>query len=79
MEKPRLATAEIIYFLPDFPSILQSYVWQFSDVSPNFPRLMKFLTYWETTLEGRIYSVQISHAGLSEPAALRNACGFWTF
>jgi len=40
---------------------------------------MKFLTYWETTLEGKIYSVQISHAGLSEPAALRNACGFWTF
>lgn len=74
----RLATAEVLYFLPDHPHILQSYIWQFADVSPSFPRLMKFLDYWEETLEGKIHSVQLAHASLLRPAELKHADGSWT-
>ncbi len=28
VEKFRLTTAEILYHLPDFPTVLQSYIWQ---------------------------------------------------
>lgn len=73
----RLATAEIIYHLPDHPHILQSYVWQFADIAPSFPRLMKFLKYWEETLEGKIHSVQLGHASFAKPAELRHADGGW--
>ena len=34
-----LTTAEILYRLPDHPSLLQSFVWQEYDVHPRFPRL----------------------------------------
>ena len=34
-----LTTAEILYRLPDHPSLLQSYIWQEYDMHPRFPRL----------------------------------------
>lgn len=41
-----LTTAEIIYHLPDYPSLLQSYVWQDYDQHPKFPKLHGFLDFW---------------------------------
>ena len=41
----RLTTAEILYRLPDHPSLLQSYVWQELDLLPDFPALKKFLDF----------------------------------
>jgi uncharacterized protein Usg len=41
-----LTTAQILYRLPDHPSLLQTYVWQDYDVCPNFPVLNKFLGFW---------------------------------
>ena len=38
----RLTTAEIIYHLPDFPDILQSFIWQNLDTAPRFPILRLF-------------------------------------
>lgn len=38
----RLTTVEIIYRLPDYPDVLQTYVWQEYDYPPNFPRLKVF-------------------------------------
>ena len=73
----RQTTAEILYHLPDYPSILQSYVWQFDDMAPAFPRLNKFLDYWEDSLEARIYSVKVAHAKLIKPAELRNIDHSW--
>ena len=32
-----LTTAEILYRLPDHPSLLQSFIWQEYDVHPRFP------------------------------------------
>jgi hypothetical protein len=32
----RLTTAEILYHMPDHPSVLQSFVWQQLDLAPNF-------------------------------------------
>ncbi len=33
-----LTTAQILYRMPDHPSLLQSYVWQHYDIAPDFPR-----------------------------------------
>ena len=34
-----LTTANIFYRLPDYPAIVQSYVWQEHDLHPDFPEL----------------------------------------
>ena len=41
-----LATARILYHLPDHPRLLQSYIWQDYDLAPDFPILIKFLGFW---------------------------------
>ena len=65
-----LTTAEILYHLPDHPSLLQSYVWQDYDLAPAFPMLSKFLEFWRDTLEGGLHSVRIGHSKLIRPAEL---------
>jgi uncharacterized protein Usg len=60
----RLTTAEITYHLPDFPQLLQTYIWQQPDLAPDFPALYRFLDYWEQNLEGRLHSVKIADAPL---------------
>jgi uncharacterized protein Usg len=64
----RLTTAEILYHLPDHPSILQAYVWQELDIAPKFPVLNKFLGFWEKELDGKLHSVKIASAKLVVPA-----------
>jgi uncharacterized protein Usg len=66
-----LTTAEILYRLPDHPSLLQSFIWQEYDVHPRFPRLKSFLDFWTANLEGKLYRVTVAHNRLVSPAELR--------
>lgn len=56
-----LTTAEIHYFLPDFPGLLQLYVWQDYDEAPNFPALRLFLDYWRREIAGSLHTVRVAH------------------
>ena len=66
-----LTTAEILYRLPDHPSLLQSFIWQEYEVHPRFPRLKSFLDFWSANLEGKLYRVTVAHNRLISPAELR--------
>lgn len=57
-----LATAEITYRMPDYPGLLQTFVWQQFDIAPNYPGLRQFLAFWQTHLDGTIHSVRVAHA-----------------
>ena len=63
----RLTTAEILYHLPDHPSVLQSFIWQNLDIAPRFPRLHGFLGFWEREIEGRLHSVRVCATRLLKP------------
>ena len=67
----RLTTAEILYHMPDHPTLLQSYVWQELDLTPDFPALKRFLDFWGQTLDGKLHSVKVCSAELIKPAELR--------
>lgn len=69
----RLTTAEILYHLPDHPSLLQSYVWQELDLTPEFPELQKFLSFWERKIEGKLHSVQVASCEFIKPSDVRIA------
>ena len=60
IEGYRLTTAEILYHFPDYPSLLQSFVWQDYDLAPRFPELTKFLDFWEANLDGKLHSVKMA-------------------
>lgn len=67
----RLTTAEILYHLPDHPSVLQSYIWQELDLAPKFPVLHKFLDFWAHNLDGKLHSVRVGSTALISPAEWR--------
>lgn len=75
LQNYRLTTAEIIYRLPDHPSLLQTYIWQELDIAPRFPILHKFLRFWEKSLEGKLYMVKVAHHALIKPNEFRYAQG----
>ena len=70
-----LTTAEILYRLPDYPALLQSFIWQEYDVHPLFPRLQEFLQFWTRNLEGKLYRVTVAHKKLIGPTELRLVSG----
>ncbi len=71
LQDHRLTTAEIIYRLPDFPELLQSYIWQELDTAPRFPRLCDFLRFWEVNIEGPLHMVRVASTELVKPAEFR--------
>lgn len=70
-----LTTANIFYSMPDFASVVQSYTWQEYDTAPDFPKLYKFLEFWENELDGKLCSVQYTHKRLISPGEWRNVSG----
>ena len=68
----RLTTAEILYYMPERPRLLQSFVWQTLDLAPDFPRMHRFLDFWRREIDAVIHSVSISCQGLVSPARVRN-------
>jgi uncharacterized protein Usg len=73
LEGYRLTTAEILYQLPDHPSLLQHYIWQEYDMAPRFPILSGFLKFWQENLEGRLHSVTVASSQLIRPREFRLA------
>ncbi len=70
-----LTTAQILYRMPDHPSLLQTYIWQNYDMFPKFPVLKDFLAFWEEKLDGPLHSVTVAHSKLIKPAELRAVDG----
>ena len=69
----RLTTAEVLYYLPDHPSLLQSFLWQTLDKAPDYPRVHRFLDFWRREIEAVIHSVEITACGAVAPAKMRHA------
>lgn len=72
-----LATAEILYYLPDHPSLLQTFLWQTLDSAPEFPRLSRFLDFWRREIEAVIHSVSVACEGGLQPARWSKVDGLY--
>jgi uncharacterized protein Usg len=66
-----MVTAEVLYYIPDHPKLLQTFMWQTLDVAPRFPRVEKFLDFWRREIEAVIHSVRVAHG---EPLDIPGWC-----
>lgn len=71
LEGYSLTTAEILYHMPDFPDLLQSYIWQDYDLAPRYPKLIKFLDFWQHNLDGKLHQVFVAHRKLIGASEIR--------
>jgi uncharacterized protein Usg len=67
----RLTTAEVLYYMPAHPALLQSFLWQTLDQAPDFPRIQRFLDFWRREIDAVIHSVSIGGGALIAPAEIR--------
>ena len=69
----RLLTAEVLYYMPDHPSLLQRFTWQCLDQGPDYPRVHGFLQFWRREIEAVIHSVTVSGQAVVAPSRVRIA------
>ena len=73
-----LTTAELFYGMPDYPSVLNSFIWQEYDLAPDHPRLFEFIDFWKSEIEGPLRSVRFTHRKLISAGEYRNVTGEFT-
>lgn len=66
-------TAEILYWRPDHPQLLQSYLWQDDDLIPGLPKLRGFLKFWRSKLEGKLHRVEYAWYPIDRSANFHRA------
>ena len=74
-----LTTAEMFYRMPDYPSVLNSFVWQDYDLAPDHDRLLRFIDFWRAEIEGALHSVRFTHRKLIAPGEWRNVTGEFSY
>ena len=70
-----LTTAELFYHLPDYPHVLNSFLWQEYDVAPDYPEMFRFIEFWQAKIDGPLHSVRFTHRNLIRPGDWRNVVG----
>lgn len=73
MQGWRLATAEVLYYMPDHPTLLQSFIWQTLDLAPQYPRIHRFLDFWRREIDAVIHSVRLASGESLAPARIGRA------
>ncbi|MCG6903065.1 MAG: usg protein [Rhodobacter sp.] len=73
-----LTTAEIFYRMPDFQSVLNTFIWQEYDLAPDHPRLFRFIEFWREKIEGPLHSVRFTHRKMISAGEWRSVTGEFT-
>ena len=60
IKRKELILVGVIYYLPDYQSLLNEFYCQFDDIVPDIPRVHEFLNYWKNNIEAPIKEVKIS-------------------
>lgn len=73
----RQTTAEILYRMPDHPTLVQTFVWQdmdrwHDDPQLTYPRLRQFCGWWNANLDGPIVQVRVGAAQVIMAKDLRH-------
>ncbi|MEO0936688.1 MAG: usg protein [Pseudomonadota bacterium] len=70
-----LTTAEFFYRMPDYPSVLNTFVWQDYDRAPDHDRLFDFIGFWQREIEGPLHSVRFTHRKMVSPTQWQHQVG----
>ena len=65
-------SVNVIYYLPDHQNLLNEFMWQTLDLKPKYPRVKRFLDFWEAEIEGKIKQVIICDGRPFELSEWRN-------
>ena len=67
-----LVTVSIIYYVPDYSSIVNEFLWQTLDIKPKYPRVEQFLDFWQREIEAVIKEIRVFDATSLDPSKFRS-------
>ena len=50
---------QVVYYIPDYLHLVNEFIWQTEDQQPDYPRINRFLDYWDKNIDGPIKEVYI--------------------
>ena len=53
------ASVQVVYYIPDYLHLVNEFIWQTEDQQPDYPRINRFLDYWDKNIDGPIKEVYI--------------------
>lgn len=56
-----LVTVHIIYYRLDYQNLIQEFLWQTHDLTPEIPRVHKFLNFWRDNIEAVIKEINVAY------------------
>ena len=59
LKKWTTASVQVVYYIPDYIHLVNEFIWQTEDQRPDYPRIDRFLNYWDNHIEGPIKEVYI--------------------
>ena len=59
IHKWTVASVQVVYYIPDYLNLVNEFVWQTKDQLPEYPRITRFLDYWDKNIDGPIKEVFI--------------------
>ena len=59
LKKWTIASVQVVYYIPDYMSLVNEFIWQTEDQLPEYPRITRFLDYWDKNIDGPIKEVYI--------------------
>lgn len=63
---------QVIYFMPDYPTILQEFTWGYEDRVPELMRTHKFLNHWRSHIDAVISEILLSINDCNRPRKWRS-------
>ena len=70
-----LTTAEFYYRMPDYRSVINTFVWQNYDLAPDYPEMFRFIEFWQDKIEGPLHSVTYVHKKMIAASEWRSLKG----
>ncbi len=59
IKKWTVASVQVVYYIPDYMNLVNEFIWQTEDQLPEYPRITRFLDYWDKNIDGPIKEVYI--------------------
>lgn len=66
LKKTSLITTNVYYYIPDYPGLVNMFLFQCEDYIPDIPKIHKFLKYWKDNDLAKVQEIIISYSNNSK-------------
>jgi uncharacterized protein Usg len=74
----RIVTVDVFYYMPDYQSLIQEFIWQTPDKVPELYRVHKFLNYWHKNIDAVVKEILVTYDSSLGPTKYKSVDHFFS-